>query len=52
MLAVHVLTNQSMLHAEMARTGPGREPARQALRLAYQAADEGRYISRCHRCTP
>ena len=44
MLAVHVLTSQSMLHAEMARTGPGREPARQALGLAYQAADEGRYI--------
>jgi transcriptional regulator with XRE-family HTH domain len=44
MLAVHVLTSQSMLHAEMARTAPGREPAGQALRLAYQAADEGRYI--------
>jgi hypothetical protein len=44
MLAVHVLTNQSMLYAEMARTGPSREPARQALRLAYKAADEGRYI--------
>ncbi len=44
MLAVHVLTSQSMLHAEIARTAPGREPARQALRLAYQAADEGRYL--------
>jgi transcriptional regulator with XRE-family HTH domain len=44
MLAVQVLTSQSMLHAEMARTAPGREPARQALRLAYQAADEGRYL--------
>ena len=44
MLAVHVLTSQSMLHAEMARAGPSREPARRALRLAYQAADEGRYI--------
>ena len=43
-LAVHVLTSQSMLSAEMARTGPSREPARQALRLAYQAADEGRYV--------
>ncbi|HUY46916.1 MAG TPA: helix-turn-helix domain-containing protein [Streptosporangiaceae bacterium] len=43
-LAVHALTNQSMLYAEMARTGPSREPARQALRLAYQAADGGRYI--------
>jgi len=44
MLAVHVLTSQSMLYAEMARTAHGREPARRALRLAYQAADEGRYI--------
>lgn len=26
-LSVHVLTNQSMLYAEMARTGPSREPA-------------------------
>jgi len=44
LLAVHVLTNKSMLYAEMARTGPSREPARQALRLAYQAADDGRYL--------
>lgn len=44
MLAVHVLTNQSMLYAELARTGPSRDPARQALQLAYQAADEGRYL--------
>jgi transcriptional regulator with XRE-family HTH domain len=44
MLGVHVLTNQSMLHAELARTGPSREPARQALRLAFQAQDEGRYL--------
>jgi transcriptional regulator with XRE-family HTH domain len=44
MLGVHVLTNQSMLHAELARTGPTREPARQALRLAFQAQDEGRYL--------
>jgi transcriptional regulator with XRE-family HTH domain len=43
-LTVHVLTNQSMLHAEMARTGPSREPARQALRLAFGAQEEGRYI--------
>jgi hypothetical protein len=43
-LAVHVLTSQSMLHAEMARTGQAREPARQALRLAFQAQEEGRYI--------
>ena len=43
-LAVHVLANQSMLYAEMARTGPSREPARQALRLAFQAHEEGRYI--------
>jgi tetratricopeptide (TPR) repeat protein len=44
MLAVHALTGMSMLHAEMARTGPSRESARQALGLAYQAADEGRYV--------
>src|SRR5277367_3357900 len=44
LLGVHVLTNQSMLHAELARTGPSREPARQALRLAFQAQDEGRYL--------
>jgi DNA-binding XRE family transcriptional regulator len=44
MLAAHVLASQSMLHAEMARTVHGRELARRALRLAYQAADEGRYI--------
>lgn len=43
-LAVHVLINQSMLYAEMARTGPSREPARQALRLAFQAQEEGRYL--------
>jgi transcriptional regulator with XRE-family HTH domain len=44
MLGVHVLTNQSMLHAELARTGPSGEPARHALRLAFQAQDEGRYL--------
>ena len=44
LLGVHVLTNQSMLYAEMARTGPSREPARRALRLAFQAQDEGRYL--------
>jgi transcriptional regulator with XRE-family HTH domain len=44
MLGVHVLTSQSMLYAELARTGPSREPARQALRLAFQAQDEGRYL--------
>ncbi len=44
MLGVHVLTNQSMLYAEVARTGPRREPARQALRLAFQAQEEGRYL--------
>ncbi len=43
-LGVHALANQSMLHAELARTGPSREPARQALRLAFQAQDEGRYL--------
>jgi hypothetical protein len=44
LLGVHALTNQSMLHAELARTSPSREPARQALRLAFQAQDEGRYL--------
>jgi DNA-binding XRE family transcriptional regulator len=44
MLAVHALTSQSMLHAELAEAGPSRKPARRALRLAYQAADEGRYF--------
>ena len=43
-LTVHVLTSQSMLYAELARTGPSRESARQALRLAFQAQEEGRYI--------
>jgi hypothetical protein len=43
-LGVHALANQSMLHAELAGTGPSREPARQALRLAFQAQDEGRYL--------
>jgi hypothetical protein len=43
-LAVHVLASQSMLYAEMAHAGPNREPARQALRLAFQAQEEGRYI--------
>ena len=43
-LTVHVLANQSMLHAEMARTGPSRAPARQALQLAFRAQEEGRYI--------
>jgi hypothetical protein len=43
-LAVHSLTNLSMLCAEMAGTGPSQEPARRALRLAFQAAEEGRYL--------
>ena len=33
-----------MLYAELARSGPSREPARQALRLAFQAQEEGRYL--------
>ena len=44
LLGVHVLTSQSMLYAELARAGPSREPARQALRLAFAAQDEGRYL--------
>lgn len=43
-LAVRVLTSQSLLYTEIAHTGPSREPARQALRLAFQAQEEGRYI--------
>ena len=43
LLGVHVLTNQSMLYAELAQTGPSREPA-EALRLAFPAQDEGRYL--------
>jgi len=45
MVAVHALTNLSMLHAEMARTGSSREPARRSLRLAFQAAEEARYLA-------
>jgi tetratricopeptide (TPR) repeat protein len=44
MLAVHVLASQSTLYAEMAHPGASRELARQALRLAFQAQEEGRYI--------
>jgi transcriptional regulator with XRE-family HTH domain len=44
LVCVHALTSQSMLHAELALSGPGRESARQALRLAFQAQDEGRYL--------
>ena len=51
MLAVHVLTNQSMLYAEMARTGPSRSrPGRRSgspTRLPTKAG-----ISPCHGCTP
>jgi hypothetical protein len=41
---MHVLTSQSMLQAELALTCPNREPARRALRLAFQAQDQGRYL--------
>jgi hypothetical protein len=49
-LTVHVLTSLSMLYAEMAEAGCTREPARRALRLAFKAQEEGRYIpvSRLH----
>ena len=51
MLAVHVLTNQSMLYAEMARTGPNRSPpgrrSGSPTRLPTKAG-----ISPCHGCTP
>jgi hypothetical protein len=43
-LTVHVLTSLSMLYAEMAEAGCTREPARRALRLAFTAQEEGRYI--------
>jgi hypothetical protein len=43
-LAVRALAGQSMLHAEMAGAGASREPARHALRLAFQAQEEGRYL--------
>ena len=50
MLAVHALTSLSMLYAEMAGNGPSQESARRALRLSFQAAEEGRYlpVSRLH----
>ena len=44
MLAVHALTNLSMLYAEMAGIVPSQGPARRALRLSFQAAEEGRYL--------
>jgi transcriptional regulator with XRE-family HTH domain len=44
-LAVQVLASQSMLQAGLARTSARREPAREALHLAYQAQEEGRYLA-------
>lgn len=44
MLSVQVLLSASRLHAETARSGGSREPARQALHLARQAAEEARYL--------
>lgn len=41
-LTAHVLASMSMLEAEHARTGPGRDPASRALQLAYTAAEEAR----------
>jgi hypothetical protein len=43
-LTVHLLTSRSMLFAEIARAGPDQDPARQALRLAFRAQEEGRYL--------
>jgi transcriptional regulator with XRE-family HTH domain len=44
MLSAQVLLTGSRLHAETARSGASREPARQALHLARQAAEEARYL--------
>jgi transcriptional regulator with XRE-family HTH domain len=44
MLSVHVLLSGSRLRAETARSRGSREPARQALHLARQAAEEARYL--------
>jgi hypothetical protein len=44
MLTVHMLADESMLAAEQARTGTSRQPARQALRLAFKAQEESRYL--------
>jgi hypothetical protein len=43
-LSVHVLTSQSLLFAEMASANCGRDLAGQALQLAFQAQEEGRYV--------
>lgn len=44
MLCVQVLVNQASFEAEAARSGGGRDPARRALLLAREAAEEGRYL--------
>jgi transcriptional regulator with XRE-family HTH domain len=43
MLTAHVLVAEAQLRAAIARAGGSREPARQALLLAREAAEEGRY---------
>lgn len=49
-LAVHVRTNLSMLSSYVARLSRNRGPAREGLRLAEQAAEEGRHqpLARLH----
>jgi hypothetical protein len=44
MLTVHTLADESLLAAEQAHAGPSRQPARHALRLAFQAQEESRYL--------
>ena len=44
-LAVHTLADESGLFAEMACAGQSRELAQRALRLAFQAQEEGRYLA-------
>lgn len=44
-LAVHMLADESGLLAEMACAGQSRELAQRALRLAFQAQEEGRYLA-------
>jgi hypothetical protein len=43
-LTVQVLASQSLLFTELARCDPSRGLARRALRLAFQAQEEGRYL--------
>ena len=44
MLTVHTLADESLLAAEQAQAGPSRQSARHALRLAFKAQEESRYL--------